>query len=212
MVFANNIYFEDARLVYIAIPKAANSALKSAFLPLIGLEQRAYSNIHDRELVPFNYVNTKRVKKIRERAFVFSVVRNPWDRIASTYADKVCREPIHKPFERYGFVSHMSFEDFVRGISDIPDSDADVHFRSQHSMLFMDGCLLPHMLLKMERLQKDWPLLRGIVETLTKKQTGELKMVNRKQHAPYREYYDTTTRDLVGRRYADEIQLLGYEF
>lgn len=212
MIFGNNIFFEEARLVYIAIPKAANSALKRSFLPLIGLEDRKYANIHDREVVPFNYINGKKVRKLRKRAFVFTVVRNPWDRIVSTYADKVCRDPIHKPFERYGFRAHMGFRDFLRGVCEISDQDADVHFRSQHSMIFLDGCLLPHMVLQMERLKKDWPVLRGVVESLAGQQPGELRMVNQKKHSPYRAYYDAETQELVRRRYEAEIEVLGYEF
>lgn len=213
MLFGNNIWFEQHRLLYIAIPKAANSAIKHALLPLIGMEGKRFANIHDRDKVGFQYVESKQVRKLRSRCFTFGVVRNPWDRIVSTYNDKICREPIHKPFLRYGFTPQTTFPEFVRTICEAPDHDADVHVRSQWSMLVSpDGCLMPHMVLQMERLMEDWPAVAGIIEAMSGIAPSKLEIINTKPHDHYHQFYDDETRELVRGRYKREIDLFGYEY
>lgn len=208
--FGNNVHFEEAKLVYIGVPKAANSAIKHALLPLLGIEGE-FANIHDREKVPFKYIETPKVKALRHDCLVFSSTRNPWDRVVSTYVDKVCRTPIHPPLAKHGFESNMSFPSFVELLAKTPDAGLDIHLRSQHTMLMHDGCFLPHLVLPMERLETLWPFAQDIVERASKIRPLPLSIVNHKPHADYRTFFDDPLAELIRTRYETDASMFGYE-
>ena len=156
---------EDLGLGYVALPKAASSAIRNLIRDREG--QRIFA---DRELdrASLKMQVEKRVKHSltpsEARAFgrnvrLFSFVRNPLTRLHSCYRDKVVNAA--QKHERctlgvYGIEFGMSFDEFVTQVSSIPDERADQHFRSQHTFLTHDDQLLVHFLGRFERFDEDW--------------------------------------------------------
>lgn len=213
--FNNIILFNSSKLAFIGMPKAANTSIKHWLLPLIGKENRTFSDmqeVHDKASIGFSYCNNKILYENRDKYFIFSTVRNPWSRLWSTYQDKVSINELHPPLKKLGFENSMSFKEFVYHCCIIPDSEADIHFRSQFTMVMWKGTLLPNLILKMENLENFAPVLESIITTSSKVQLGELPWVNKKTNNNYKNFYDNELKELVSLRYEKDIRLFGYEF
>ena len=66
--------------------------------------------------------------------FRFGFVRNPWARLYSCYRDKILGPTLRDQqfiLGHFGFTPGMAFADFVRGVAEIPDEEADGHFVGQ---------------------------------------------------------------------------------
>jgi hypothetical protein len=152
--------------------------------------------------------------------FKFCFVRNPFDRVLSCYLHKFKqgkdreegfeRNGVYLPFAQYGlFHADTSFGEFVRGISDIDDTDADAHFRSQHAFIRDGQQEIPMDFIgRLETLGADVSHIAGRLGF----RHVRLHHMERTDHAGYRRYYDAETRKLVKRRYAEDLERFGYEF
>ncbi len=141
------ILLKPYRAIYISVPKVACSSFKTAFADLLGVSlERAQGDPHRvrypspvpiEALEPFLYPGFYR----------FAFVRNPWDRLVSCYRDKIrnevggytkftIRPGVANCLARFdAFEAEMPFDAFVAAVASIPDSQADEHFRSQHTFL-----------------------------------------------------------------------------
>jgi len=187
----NNLYkrpvvkLEKNKIIYIPVPKAAQSSIRNA------------CNKIER---------TNLSKKYNPKAyFVFSFVRNPYDRVVSCYEDKINNS---KEKEKQGkfnnFLSkypqlskeHLSFKGFVKFIHKIPDFQADQHFRSQYLFLTdKKGNLIPGFVGKFENLDEDF---KKACKKAGVENPPELPQRNKsKRKKDYRDYYDEETKKLV---------------
>jgi hypothetical protein len=107
---------------------------------------------------------------------------------------------------RYGKTFHkdMSFADFVRAVSRIPDRLSDIHFRSQHTFFYHRGKLMADFVGRFERISEDWDVLRE------KFDLPALPHQNRSQHEDYRSAYTPELAAIAATRYAKDIELFGY--
>ena len=181
--FTGDILINDTLgVVYIAIPKCANSSLKSAFIENLYrchvMESKVRSSSRAKKYSPLveQQIRTALVKNnclvhrndvLRRAADYtrFAVVRDPVDRLISCWRDKIAQRPItdwrlkkgvHRGFDSFGnlFWAGMSFEEFVHSVSRIPNCRANPHFRSQASFLRDHRKrYLPSVIVRQERLR-----------------------------------------------------------
>lgn len=152
---------------------------------------------------------------IREVAFTFAFVRNPFARLVSLYKDKVVRRKKQNTDSMYrGYMGGIlweteSFADFAYWVSKIDDTIAEYHFISQYSRLY-------EMPLYKERLPIDFI---GKFESVTtdwayiQEKTGlpDLGHFNQTAKDDWRDYYDVKTAKRVYKRYRKDIEAFGYE-
>jgi hypothetical protein len=221
------IRIPDARAIYMAIPKCANSSMKAM---IAGIVHDAYPDIPYCEQWPPRMFNDEAVTELlRERNIliyhneldaykdhcIFCVVRNPWDRLLSAYAEKIIKyadRPLPGFFDIYGdrFSHGMSFEKFVEAVFSIPDTFANHHFSSQFHLVFCKKKqrLIPNRIIKIEHFPKAIDELLAEIGV-----TGcTFPHLLRSDRVHYRDMYSTYTRDLVRQRYASDIITFGYEF
>ncbi len=152
--------------IFIHVPKTAGSSVAQA---LFGQNSRH---------VPYFEYQRANPGKFR-RFFKFAFVRNPWDRLVSTYfflqagglneQDRIWSE---KHLSEY-----RDFGDFVRGWVSERNILSWVHFHPQSYFLLDEaGALMAS------------------------------------DHHHYASYYDSDTREIVGRIYARDIEAFGYRF
>ncbi|MCL5779298.1 sulfotransferase family protein [Limibaculum sp. FT325] len=212
--FESNIINRNAGFAYLSIPKAANSSIKYALLPTVGLADDSEINgvkairlIHDQSSGPFSF--ERKAQIIADLPpLIFTCVRNTWARLLSCYQDKV-RKTLHGPFSIYGITSDYSFEDFLEIIAKVPDELAEIHFRSQLSLIHHEGRFLPNLVLRAENLHKEWPILQSYFRSQNGIEISDLRILNRTAN----ENRVTISRraiEIISTRYKDEIKFFGF--
>lgn len=195
------------KIVWIAVPKVASMSIQSAMLRTIGANWNEYDDHSLRRL--------KEVSALTDH-FRFAFVRNPWSRLVSCWSDRVMG-PVRKKkqkflFDAKRFSAGMPFDEFLRQVAKIPDRMANPHFRSQSALLSYQGELVVDFVGRYEELNDDWYVLSQHYRL------APLAHVNRspERHAGdvdyHRSFYSEELVDLVGRRYAEDIERFGYDY
>jgi chondroitin 4-sulfotransferase 11 len=185
------------RAIFIHIPKTAGSSVSQS---LFG---KARSNPH----APYSEYERINPRKFR-RYFKFTFVRNPWDRVVSSYF--YLRDELGPQMSWYAheIAPYPDFAGFVRSWLTAANVRSSVHFKPQH-MFICDASL---------RLRVDFV---GRVETIEADfrhvclrlgVAAALDWTNRSNHRPYQDYYTDELQDIVGAVYANDIALFGYRF
>jgi hypothetical protein len=125
--------------------------------------------------------------------FKFAFDRNPWDRQVSWYHHRYRRKDEPPPFA-----------EFMR---------SDRHARiNNYDIYAIDGDLAVDFVGRFESLEQDLKHALAQVGLKLDSALPRAKTTFRRSPAPYRDYYDGDTRDIVGDWYAREIELLDYAF
>lgn len=200
-------------LLYVPIPKAACTSLKSLMGRLLGSAELERCP-HD---VPFSWERLP--SKQYHSLLSFTAVRNPWNRLASCFCSKIfhnatltdewMQNGVARFLLRYGglFYGGMSFEAFVHAVCAIPDDEADNHFRSQFTFITADGSVVVDDICHVETLQADMDaVFRSIgMEPVT------IPALNPRWQNQENAHYTPALHAMVAQRYATDIALFGYE-
>jgi chondroitin 4-sulfotransferase 11 len=154
--------------------------------------------------------------------FKFAFVRNPWDRLVSCYFNKAATgSPIsgfkgpnlNPPGEEQDwFYPGMPFAEFVEAVHAIPDEDANLHFRSQHTVVCdPGGRVMADFVGRFENLRKDFAVVAEKIGAPGLELPHRLKSRRRKSR-PYTDFYDKRLKKLVHERYEKDVETFGYSF
>tara|TARA_R110002167_G_scaffold366019_1_gene592664 strand:+ start:811 stop:1365 length:555 start_codon:yes stop_codon:yes gene_type:complete len=179
------LYQTDNNLQYIyyITPKCATRTFFSVFnYNSVGLPRQTSSNYDD--------------------YFSWSFVRNPWDRLVSTYINKIVDRHQHGLDSwRKNF---KSFKEFILKIEKTDITDCDRHIRSLYTFFPQNINFIG----KFENLQEDFNTVCDKIGIPRQ----QLPHKNATKHKHYTEYYDDETRDIVAEKYAKDIEHFGYKF
>jgi hypothetical protein len=144
--------------------------------------------------------------------FKFTIVRNPWDRLASAfhYLKTGGMNEFDKTFANKHLARYHSFEDFVTGWVSPKNITKFHHFRPQAYFLSLPETPLPlDYVGYFENLLGDFNYIRGRLGVAT-----ELKRFNKTkvERDDYRHLYTPEMIRIVSEVYAGDIALLGYDF
>lgn len=226
--FESAIWNPEMDFGYVSVPKAANTSIKRWLLPSFGVYPGVKSpgaNLSNAERVHqqnpsmslVNYVTSGQLQEIKP-SIVFSVVRDPTDRIISCWQNKV-RDSFLDSFRIYGINSKDSFRSFLEKIAEIESWQAEIHFRSQKALLTRGKETIPNRIYRLEEVQSWFPMLRDELLTRwnpkgTDTQLRPLFEVDRlprsmrrrgEKFAPNRKEID-----LIREIYKDDFEFLGY--
>lgn len=157
------------------------------------------------------------------------LVRSPWRRLVSFYCDKILKPDNH--LERLNICTEgryptaMTFREFVRHISGIPNECLEDHLRSQtygRSHLVFDHVI------RLENLQSEITQLSqalGLTKTLVFPRRNKTTYCSLTQEyvcdkkpdqfsisPTYKYFYDDEIIDIVAEKYAVDIKCFGYSF
>ena len=144
--------------------------------------------------------------------FKFTFVRNPWDKLLSTWKDKIelqwtgwsYTEPkeYHKwrinEFEKY---KNKDFKYFVKTFN--PSDER--HVEEQLNLFDIDNI---DYVGRFETIQQDFNTVCDAIGIPHR----VLPVINTTDHKHYTEYYDDETRSIVASKYARDIEHFKYEF
>jgi hypothetical protein len=218
------IALPDDRILFYSIPKVACSSIMATCVEALGLElppgswapevfqTHRWDHLYDRESI----VSETRLPPRYRGFWSFAFVRNPWDRLVSCYTEKIRDDGDDENFVNgvsrvllpYGvFKRGMSFAGFARAVAEIPDREAEPHFLSQHRFITApSGALVVDFVGRFETLRADFEVVRSRIRGPTR-----LPHLLKSSHGAFREYYDRALIDVVGERYAEDVERFGYE-
>lgn len=200
----NHLSSTHAALSYIRIPRSGSTAVSKALL------ERQFPELGSRALSAsqINFLTDVHLRSTicsddRKNLF-FTVVRDPFARIASVYNQFFVRDD--KPFlyEDYLFgilKRNLSFPDFVKTVMHIPDALKDQHLKPQHRFLqYYDENKIDVTVLKLEHpeMMRKFFLEHGIW------------LEHVKNPYDYRELYDAETLQNVYSIYKSDVSRFGY--
>ncbi len=220
------VVLREYQALYFAIPKVANTSLKAVCAEWVRskLDSEALARFWSDTWKPRlfrdgesrRYLRRKGILLPRSRVpefesyWKFGFVRNPWDRLVSCWKQKIQPEGVAPSLATHaGFEAGMRFSDFVDVVSQIPDCEANGHFRSQHKFLEDEnGDLLVDFVGRLERLDEDFlHVCRRIGAPGT-----SLPHLLKSDRRAYQLYFNASGRRFVELRYARDIELFGYTF
>lgn len=157
----------------------------------------------------------------RKEYFVFTFVRNPWDRLVSTffYIMSGGRAPIDKR-RRDTILSKYrgDFKSFVLDIEnwiDIQEEDSIYpdkyipHFRPQYEYIYdKQGQCVADFIGRFENIDNDFKRLCDVLSL----DSVFLKKTNKSKHKKYYKYYDDESQAIVAEYFARDIALFDYQF
>lgn len=185
-------YNDEHQAIFIHVPKTAGVSIGAT---LFGTRSR--------HAPWFEYRNAD---PIRFRSyFKFGFVRNPWDRAVSAY--------FHLRAKQFDWVlpildRYPDFDSFVRGWLTRWTAIRPATFLPQsYFLLNRRGSLMIDVLGRFENLEQDFGLVANRLGC-----HATLPVMNASEHGQYTDYYTQTSRDIVGRIYARDIQAFDYRF
>jgi chondroitin 4-sulfotransferase 11 len=227
------IVSDDRKFIYFVVQKVACSSIKTALLPVFGMGTTKY------EFTRRDGTKGLRVHRLFDRSdhqireeqlmaglddqygeyFKFAFVRNPWDRLVSCYCQKLSsvngpglKLPDENNTDLY---AGMPFAEFVEAVYTIPDSEANPHFQSQHSVICGPGedkPILPDFVGRFENLKADFDVVAKRINGSENLQLPHILRSKNREFRPYTEFYDPRLKDLVHERYQEDIDIFGYSY
>ena len=138
--------------------------------------------------------------------FKFAFVRNPWDRLVSTWLNKVVRADVRRRLFATKLQSDVTFREFVAHCAAADLDTCDPHVRRQCRLIDLNHL---DYLGRLEHYEDD---LIEIARTLGLPVAAIPRKNVTKHRQQYRAYYDEETRDRVASLYRVDIQMFGYSF
>lgn len=208
MVARLAVIVEERNFIYLSTPKVANTSIKSALLTLQGIGDASQPHSENQPIrtLPLSDVRSPNYSLF----FKFGFVRNPWDRLLSTWADK-CGENTDVDLSHYGLPPGISFSDFVINSCRLNDTYTEIHLRSQVHFLMHAGCFLADYIARFENIEAEWQRISSLILSKRDKRL-QLPKMRRSTHSHYRDYYTPYLAQLVGQRYESDIKLFGYRY
>jgi len=197
-----NYFFHSRRdCIFVHIPKTAGNSIGRVLRP-----DRFLAIGHD--LRDKNYRFPKDISWF-EDLYSCAFVRNPWDRLVSSYhylkSGGNCEQD-RLDYEYY-FRKFDSFDDLVKNWD---DSFYDqIHMKPQSHWIYNDkNERIFNFVGKFENLQTDVNRIMTQNDMIPR----YVSMSNKSVHEKYTEYYTKTTTELVGEIYKQDIENFNYSF
>lgn len=201
--------YDRLKLIYVSLPKVANTSIKFSLIKAEGLGD--FENPHHQR-VPAKVIAPGEAMRLGLSShFSFGVVRNPWDRLVSCWADK-CGPNTDLDWTEYGLPPGIAFDQFVDRVCALSDAYSEIHFQSQTRHILHGKCLIPSFVGRFEALADSWGVIESIVRTRTGIELGQLPVKRASEHGSYRDYYTRHLAMKVEDRYQADVNLFGYRY
>jgi len=173
----NILHFPNYKLAYFVVPKSGNTSVRNFLLPLLDpeLDQHSFTNVS--EEVQWNYITPRALAGADAGYFTFAITRNPFDRVISTFQDKVSHKWVHPALAEQGFHKGMSFPEFVEQVGKVSDKDIDFHLKSQAYLLEHRGKLQPKRLFDINALSEAEIAVKRIHEVVQNRYRRDFELL-----------------------------------
>lgn len=187
----NNMLKND--FLFIHIPKAAGTSISKALF----IEDPGH----------FSYADYYKKIANKEIPYSFAIVRDPWDRLASTYY-YAKRHAIKYPYSSVAFVNEYEcLNSFVKKWLTIENVKKHYFFRTSFDYVSLNGKVSVDFIGKFESLNDDFNEICSQIGINT-----QLTHENKNKVTDYRKLYDLESAEIVAKVYENDIKTFGYSF
>ncbi|WP_101676227.1 sulfotransferase family 2 domain-containing protein [Alloalcanivorax mobilis] len=194
-------YWSKKKCIYVHIPKAAGTSINQS--------------IYGRTLGHYKAYEIKaKFPKLYQECFVFSVTRNPWDRVVSAYRfakmGSTGSMAVSNPFS-YKIDAFRSFDAFIHEWLVYKElKDLDFIFQPQYLFVTdLSGSVIVDHLGRLDRINDT---IKAVQEVLSVNMNMQNINVT-SSDSNYKKYYQSNdTVNTVARLYAKDVSLFKYDF
>lgn len=204
------IVIESARVIYIPIPKAANSSVRKALCPTLGIDPATVTDVQGDPRIRTQPCSTA-LPLAGSDWFVFTIVRHPFDRAYSAWRNKL--EDHIKPFKALkgmGLKRGDSFRTFLGVCNLWPRKMLNDHFVPQSDLLGAALARPDFKVYHMEDLAQSWSEICDRIEAQGGTRPLDIPHLNRAAK-PTKADYTWSERRLMLRLYLRDFRALGYD-
>lgn len=188
--------FDRTKSIFIHIPKAAGTSISKA---LYGARQGHNTAISYRAADQRKF----------ETYYKFSIVRNPWDRLASTYY-YLLNSPHQEDYD-WATKNIAKYDTFEKFVLNWLSEDSILEWKHLLPQCFFVTCeeqkIIVDDVFRLESIEEDFKKISKNIKPLT-----DLTHSNKIERKPYTELYNSNLIDKVARVYEDDISLFSYEY
>ncbi|MEA2020644.1 MAG: sulfotransferase family 2 domain-containing protein [Patescibacteria group bacterium] len=200
-------FFIKKNIIFVHVPRTGGSSIERHIcwknnFPVVG---------HDTRKPNYKYLKD-RPRLYNKDNFIFTFVRNPWDRLVSAffYLNEGGGNPKdEKDRKKYLAKYEGNFKKFVKDAFANKKILEQIHFKPQYKWICNNNKeLLIDFVGKFENFNKD-------LDKLSKKLEIELDyppVSNKSDHKFYRDYYDEETKRIIKNAYKKDVALFNYNF
>ncbi len=198
---------DEQKLIFIHIPKTGGTSFEFA-----------YNYIHpgfDQFINPFLIKNLTQETDAHIPAIVlkksfpekfdsyykFCIVRNPWDRLLSSYLW----------IKRYQLKTNIGFRDWIiSGFKDTPEREMNifVNFNQLDWITDNSGNIIIDYIGQFDQIKQEFVKINQKLKIPKQK----LPYINASRHIHYSYYYDDETKDIVREMYQKDIEYFGFKY
>ena len=179
---------DSHKFIFIHIYKTGGTSIQTALK-----DYRREEQGESRKHVTIKRLLTEGYKDLIENYHVFTIVRNPFSRLVSTY---------------FYHSKNGTKQGFAEYVIDYENIHKNPHWRKNQYEWVSDGPkIYADTILRFESLNRDFAKLCKLLKI-----KARLPHVNKSHHGPYREYYTPELRKIVEKRYQGDIRRFGYNF
>lgn len=179
---------DDARALYIPIPKAANSSARRALSPSVHIPIGTVGDVHQDDRFPI-WRWSDVCERVTADWYVFTVVRNPYTRIQSAYRDKMVKMGVKLlSLQTMGLEAGDSFNTFLAACARWPRKMLNDHFIPQTDLLSKPLATGNLHVVKSEDLPNAWSQVADRVAAAGAPRPAEFGHSNRSEGGPGLEF------------------------
>lgn len=188
-------FYDKEKCIFIHTPKTAGTSISKA---VYGNDPWHYS------VSELEKINKKKFK----RYFKFSFVRNPWERMFSTY-NYSKKWILMNPHTSIRFMEkYNNFTDFIEfGLSEELVKNHYFFWTYTKYLTKNNNDLEINFCGRFENLESDFQKIRDLIGC-----NNTLPTLNKSTHENYRDHYSEKTKDKVYKLYKKDIHLFNYDF
>lgn len=175
------LYWQNPKVIFLKTPKVAGTSMLKVLVDRLG-EPKRYFKDWEGEFSD----------KVLGDYFIFSFVRNPWDKMVSLWKFMGRSQTIYRIL-----TDHRKITKSTR-----------FHARPCHVFTHLNGNQFVDFIGRYESLQEDFNKVCDLIGI----KRANLPMLNTSKHDHYSKYYIEDMREMVAKKYAKDIELFGYVF
>jgi hypothetical protein len=190
---------EKYKILFIHIPKNAGTSL-----------------INKLSLSPHGHYDWRTHPKFNGPYHKFTIVRNPWDRVVSSYEfakmDKSYwhSKDNHTKHPDYDLCNSLTFKECVKLLKESPERFTHPGWKNQYPYIVNDDYMvMVDSVLKMENLNEE---LTNLFKKLKIGVIPNIPKSNTSTRGHYKDYYDKESISIVKEIYVKDITLFNYVF